>query len=425
MSNINLDIKSIRENIGETRDSLDKYKTTVTSYLQRLENFDTSWNDASADSFVKTVAYDHDNFDSLIDTTKKGIDNVEVFCDDVQSTINRYLEVGTLNSIKYYQDAVTRSLGTLDQINEQISTAMQEVSTLVIPASSSCRSQISGLFNGVDTRVIAKTRSDINDAIRALEDSIERARSRSLQEGKYEMDSNTMRFEGRIIHPDLKRITEYKEKNYGYDKHIQRANLNEITSEGDTNSYGYDEHIKKVGLDNISSDNVTGDYSYNHGTISNNLNTANNVNIKNDYSYNNNVENPLLNSTDVAKQKEYSYNHGTTELGLFDNDFNNVTGDYSYNNEVHKNNLEDMTVENNATDYGYENHTRSNDLNSSTYEVSNDYDYNHETERFGIKEISQQKFTDYDYKNHNGVDNLSSEMVDNSNKQGIDTNLDI
>ena len=411
MDYLKLDVKRVRDNVAKTGDQLNKYATKTNDYFDELEHVDKFWIDASSSVFVKTVADDQEYFKELVEATKKQINNISNFCDELESRITPYFNASSLRSIKYINSTTNHSLETLNQIATKINELKADIASVSVPAQSSCRSAIMSLANGLDTRVVSETANTIREAVRTLNQVVSTAKNKALSEKKYDMDDRTIKYNGQISEVNLMGHSEVEEKDYANSYDVQKFKLNEINHNLQQTEVGYSNKAVDTELFDIEATPDVKDVSYQNKTNSSLLNGIEAEKTKDGFEYKNQVKNIELNSINDDENQEYDYKNKASALGLTDQAIHGDETDY----ELASKDTTKIIFEGGdahdvvKTDYDYKEQQSDLNLKHEATDVADEYDYKNDAQNFSLRSGDIKAGTDYEYRERLENVNLNSD----------------
>ena len=385
MSNINLDIKSIRSNIQNSKDMLNNFSSTTEKFLTRLLNIDTSWHDNNSESFIKTIAVDYDTFNNYFDNINKQIMLTENFCDQLQIAVGGYLDITTLYNLKYIQGNTERSLELLDQIINRINDTKNNISTLVIPASSSNRANISGLMTDVNTRSIEVTKQQIASLVKGIESAIENVKYDASRLTHFEIDNKTISFASKIQSPELSRIVSLNgESNVAARTNVAKANVENVKLSSDAKKVSYVAKKTESELSDIKVNQEPDKVDFKIKDVKFSLSDSNDQSINSKYNYNNKTVSTDTNNVNFAKSKEYSSPTNDIIKPLFKGG--------ETNSDIKKYNIDD--------------NVKVAQLKQINDGIDSNYDYEHTNVQVGLSNVGNVDLKSYDYNNNSVASNV-------------------
>lgn len=143
INNINNDIKILKNNIAE-------YKDSIISLKLNLSKVDSSWNDFNTNSFINIVKKDKNEFFEHITSMKKYIELISDFCDYLESYFEKKFYIEKVNKIKYNSDMLNSAIENLNNCYNKLNNISNILQDLVIPVAFEYKNLIKNYYFEID-----------------------------------------------------------------------------------------------------------------------------------------------------------------------------------------------------------------------------------------------------------------------------------
>ena len=132
MSYFKVNLKSVELDSNLVSESIKNYESNISVLKNMLLNVDSCWKDLNTAVFLDNLIKDYNKFCYNIDSTKKHINNISVFCERIKYLLKQkgYEDVKTFECNSSY---IFNAISDLDNCIYQLNSAVSKLRKLNIP----------------------------------------------------------------------------------------------------------------------------------------------------------------------------------------------------------------------------------------------------------------------------------------------------
>ena len=393
MSKIEININNVTEEIQNTTNKINNYKSNCESLYRELKKVDTCWNDPNSKVFISEINLDYSQINRNIVFLEEYLKIIRSFFDAISATVERKLFSRKLNTLKYSYECVNSCINIVNKANEYLDKNINILNYTGIPDIFTFRNKLNGMLS--QFRDLRNEIYTIGYNLQTLRDDIEKTIANYKNKiSRFEIkkvNSNTLKYRWSTV--GFK--TEYQKLNSNYNV---GATNNSVKINETSNSFV--SQNSKISSNNhsefeLSKKDLATNHNISHNSVLIDLDESKKT-LPND-SYGRVFSNAINTNVDL-KGKQFISN-------------NNVLSNKNSNNiELNNHNLE----------------TYYNDKASTHYDdlKFNNYDFLNKEDSVGINDSSSDvNLSKYDFNYDNSISSTDNTVNVNLNNHSFDSNL--